>query len=133
VHDAASTGVPEAGQNAVVELVAYTGPWADDDPDQNFKADIATYAHVDPLSTITNLANAIDLPVGAVVHYVLAKWASEGSSGLLELGPRMARRLQQPVTAAEEIDTDVARLEAYHELRQLIEWLNIPLDQPDVY
>jgi hypothetical protein len=45
----------------------------------------------------------------------------------------MARRLQQPVAAAEEVDSDVARLEAYHELRQLIEWLNIPLDQPDVY
>lgn len=117
----------------VVTLTAWTGPWADDDPDANFKADIALYCHTDPLSTITNLGRAIDVPVGALVRYVLAKWASEGSGGLLELGPRMARRLDEPFRRAEQAGTDEARLAAYDEVRQLVAWLNLPLDDPDVY
>lgn len=126
---------PDASPSEPTELrlERWTGPWADDDPDANFKADIATHAGLDPLHTLGNLSRSIDVPVGALVHYVLAKWASEGSAGLLELGPRMARRLQAPVTVAEEADDDDARLAAYHELRQLISWLNVPLDHPEVY
>jgi hypothetical protein len=116
-----------------IDVTGWTGPWADDDPDANFKADIAAYAHLEPLSTLTNLSNAIDVPVGAIVHYVLAKWASEGSSGLLELGPRMTRRLREPFVVAEEEDTEQARLEAYETVRQIVEWLNVPLDRPEVY
>ena len=82
-----------------VELVAWTGPWPDDDPDANFKADVALYAHVDPMATIGNLASALHIPEGAVVRYVLAKWASAGSGGLLELGPTMVHRLLAPVQA----------------------------------
>ncbi len=78
----------------LVRLESWTGPWPEDDDDANFKSDIAVHAHLDPLSTIRNLSAAIDVPVGALVHYVLAKWATEGSSGLLELGPRMARPVE---------------------------------------
>ncbi|MDW3221213.1 MAG: DUF6027 family protein [Acidimicrobiales bacterium] len=117
----------------LLRLEGWTGPWPDDDPDANFKADIAAYAHLDPLHTIRNLSNAIDVPVGAVVHYILAKWASEGSGGLLELGPRMARRLREPFVAAEQADTADARAEAYETVRQMVEWLNVPLDDPEVY
>ena len=117
----------------LISVEGWTGPWADDDPDANFKADIAAYAHLEPLSTLRNLGGSIDVPVGAIVHYVLAKWASEGSNGLLELGPRMARRLREPFLAAEEADTAEARLEAYEAVRQIVEWLNVPLDQPEVY
>ena len=116
-----------------IRLVRYVGPWDADDPDANFKADIATYAQVDPLTTITNLSQNLDVPAGAVVRYILAKWASEGSAGLLELGPRMARRLQAPFAVAEEAGTNDARLAAYDEVRQLVSWLNVPLDQPEVY
>jgi Family of unknown function (DUF6027) len=119
------------GDAPVVALEPWTGPWADDDPDANFKADIATYAHVDPLRTIGNLAAAIDVPVGAVVRYVLARWATEGSGGLLELGPRMARRLAAVCDEADEAGTDDARLAAYAQLRAMIHWLNFPLDHPD--
>ena len=116
-----------------IRLERYAGPWDDDDPDANFKADIATYAHVDPLVTLTNLSNNIGVPVGALARYILAKWASEGSSGLLELGPRMARRLQAPFLRAEESGTDDVRLAAYDEVRQLVSWLNVPIDHPEVY
>jgi hypothetical protein len=70
-----------------VELGGWDGPWDADDPDANFKADVALYSHVDPMATIGQLAAAVKIPEGAVVHYVLAKWASAGSGGLLELGP----------------------------------------------
>lgn len=117
----------------VVHLTRYVGPWADDDKDGNFKADIALYARTDPMSTIRNLASAIDVPEGAIVRYVLAKWASEGASGLLELGPTMTRRLHAVCTAAETAATDEARLAAYQQLRQMLSWLHHPLEHPDVY
>ena len=116
-----------------VELVGWSGPWEADDPDANFKRDVALYAHVDPLATIRNLGAALDIPVGALCHYVLAKWATEGSGGLLELGPRMVRRLASVCDEAEEAGTDEARLAAYEQLRGLISWLQLPLDQPEVY
>jgi len=64
---------------------------------------------------------------------VLAKWASEGASGLLELGPTMTRRLYAVCTDAEAAASDEARLAAYQQLRQMLSWLNHPLEHPDVY
>jgi Family of unknown function (DUF6027) len=110
-----------------VSLAGWKGPWAPDDPDANFKSDVALYSQVDPMATISRLAAAMGIPEGAVVHYVLAKWASAGSGGLLELGPSMVHRLWAPVENAEEAGTDGARLEAYEQLRQMISWLRLPL------
>ena len=111
----------------VVTLERWTGPWPDDDPDANLKADVALYANVDPLSTIANLAANVDVPVGALCRYVLAKWATGGSGGLLELGPTMVNRLAAVCDDAEAAGTDAARLAAYDQLRQMIEWLRLPL------
>lgn len=116
-----------------IELQRWDGPWEDDDKDANLKSDVALYGAVDPLETVRGLASSTDIPVGAIVHYVLARWASEGASGLLELGPTMTRRLQQVCLEAHERGTDDARLEAFETLRQMISWLNYPLDNPDVY
>jgi uncharacterized protein DUF6027 len=116
-----------------ITIEGWRGPWPDDDKDANLKADIALYSHVDPLSTIRALSQSIDVPVGAIVHYVLARWASEGASGLLELGPTMSRRLQAVCANADAADSDSVRLAAYEQLRQMISWLNYPLDHPDVY
>jgi len=79
------------------------------------------------MATISRLAAAMGIPEGAVVHYVLAKWASAGSGGLLELGASMVHRLWAPIEKAEGVGTDVARLEAYEQLRQMISWLRLPL------
>jgi hypothetical protein len=54
-----------------IEIGGWDGPWRDDDPDANFKADVAVYSHVDPMKTIRGLASAMGIPDGAVVHYVL--------------------------------------------------------------
>lgn len=116
-----------------VRLEPWTGPWAVDDPDANFKADVALYAHVDPLEAIRGLSASLDVPVGALCHYVLAKWATAGSGGLLELGPTMTRRLAAVCDDAEREGTDAARLAAYGQLREMLGWLLHPLDHPEVY
>src|SRR5947209_11918195 len=92
-----------------VTLTRWTGPWAADDPDANFKAEVALYANVDPLLTITNLATNIDVPPGAVVRYVLGRWATGGSGGALELGQSMILRLAAVCADAESTGTDTAR------------------------
>jgi Family of unknown function (DUF6027) len=92
---------------------------------------VALYAHLDPMQTIDNLANAIGIPPGALVRYILAKWATAGSGGLLELGPTMIHRLWEPIEQAEAAGSDAARLEAYDTVRQMLSWLRLPLVDPD--
>jgi hypothetical protein len=116
-----------------IEITGWEGQWSEDDPDANFKADVTLYARVDPLTTLRNLADTLDIPVGGLCHYVLAKWATEGSGALLEIGPTMVRRLAAICDDAETIATDEVRLKAYTKLRGLVSWLRFPLDHPDVY
>ncbi len=125
---------PDAAHEVpTVRLDPWTGPWADDDKDANLKADVALYARVDPLRTVRGLSESTHIPEGAIVRWVLARWASEGASGLLELGPTMTRRLQAVCVDAEEAGDDASRLAAYHQLRQMISWLHHPLAHPEVY
>jgi hypothetical protein len=128
-----SPGDEPPATSDVVRLEAYAGPWAEDDPDANFKADVALYASVDPMVTIRTLSENVDVPVGALVRYVLAKYATGGSGGLLELGPTMVHRLWEPIERAERADTTGARLDAYGQLKQMIQWLRLPLEDPSVY
>jgi hypothetical protein len=116
-----------------VTLEPFTGPWADDDPDANFKADVALYSQVDPMVTLRTLSHNVGIPVGALVRYVLAKYATGGSGGLLELGPVMVNRLWEPIERAERDGSDAARLDAYAQLRQMIQWLRLPLQDPSTY
>jgi hypothetical protein len=116
-----------------IVLSGWAGPWADDDPDANFKTDVALYALIDPLATLRNLGEALEIPIGALCHYVLAKWATAGSGGLLELGPTMTRRLAGICDEAEATSTDEARLAAYTQLREILSWLRLPLDRPEIY
>jgi len=106
-----------------IRLEKWTGPWADDDPDANFKRDVAARSALDPLPTLERLAEHVGLPLGAVCRYALVRWVSAGSEALLELGPSWVRRLGGPVERAEAAGTDEARLAAYHELRQLLGWM----------
>lgn len=122
---------PSAPQS--IDLEPYTGPWAGDDPDANFKADVALYAHIDPMVTIRTLSQNVGVPVGALVRYVLAKYATGGSGGLLELGPTMVHRLWEPIERAERDGSAQARLDAYGQLRQMIQWLRLPLEDPALY
>jgi hypothetical protein len=73
------------------------------------------------------------MPVGAVARYVLARYASGGSNGLMEVGPSMVHRLWEPVDRAEAEDSDAARIEAYKQLRDMIGWLRAPLVNDTCY
>ena len=116
-----------------LQLLPWDGPWPSDDPDANFKAEVADYCRLDPLITLQGMSTNLGIPIGALARYVLARWATAGSGGLLELGPTMVRRLWEPVARAEQDGTDEARLAAYAELRGLLSWLKVPLDDPGVY
>lgn len=111
-----------------VHVAPWTDTWPDDDRDANFKADIVLYAHADPLRTLDNLGASIGVPVGGLVHYVLARWASAGSAALLEIGPSMVNRMWDQIETAESAGDDAARLAAYDALKQMISWLRIPLE-----
>lgn len=117
----------------VVRLERWQATWPDDDPHANFKAEVQLYGRLDPTVTLRGMSANLDIPVGVIARYVLAKWATGGSGGLMELGPVMVHRLWQPIARAEEADTDEQRLAAYHQLRQMISWLKVPLDDPMVY
>lgn len=110
-----------------VRLVRWTGPWEPDDPDAAYKAEVARAALVDPTATLEALGAAVGVPPGAIARHVLARWAAEGSAGLLELGPSMVERLWRLVAEAEAAGDDAARLAAYHRLRGLIGWLHAPI------
>jgi hypothetical protein len=111
----------------VVRLERWAGPWDDDDPDAGFKAEVAEYTRLDPLTTLQGLAQHSGIPVGALARYVLVKWCAAGSEGLLELGPTMVERLWACVAEAEQKGTDADRLAAYHALKDLLGWLRAGL------
>ncbi|WP_234377079.1 DUF6027 family protein [Streptomyces sp. TP-A0356] len=117
----------------VVRLRRWRGTWPKDDPHANFKSDVVGYGLLDPLLTLRGMSRNLDIPVGAIARYVLARWATGGSGGLLEIGPVMVHRLWEPVARAESAGTDEERLAAYHQLRQMLSWLKLPLDNPDLY
>lgn len=114
-----------------VRVEPWVGVWPADDKDANFKADVVLYAHADPLHTLDNLGASVGIPVGGLIHYVLARWASAGSATLLEVGPSTINRMWEQVEQAEAADTDAARLAAYDVLRQMVSWLRQPLHSDD--
>ena len=48
-----------------IKVGGWDGSWDSDDPDANFKADVALYSHVDAMATIGRLAAAMNIPEGA--------------------------------------------------------------------
>ena len=113
-----------------VILHPFQGSWSPGDKDANFKDEVANYSRVDPMTTLDNMSRNLDIPVGALVRYILVKWAASGSEGLMEIGPIVVRQMQDLVDKAEALDSDEARLEAFHSLKQIISWLKVPLDDP---
>src|SRR3954447_12199922 len=120
-------------EDPIITLSRWDGPWPADDPDANFKADVALYGKLDPLATLEGLSRNLGVPVGALGRYVLAKFATGGGGAALELGPSVVQQLAGVVDEAEAAATDGARLAAYEGLRQIVAWLRLPYDQPDIY
>jgi hypothetical protein len=110
-----------------IDVSPWTGPWPDDDPDANFKAEVALYAHAEPLETLRRLSANTGIPLGSLVHYVLARWASAGSESLLYAGPSVIERMWAEFRKADEAGTSEARAAAYEAVRQMVAWLRLPL------
>ena len=111
-----------------VRLERFDGDWPADDAFAGLKADVAAYGHLDALATVRGLSDASGVPVGALVHYVLARWASGGSDAILELGISGVDHLERLIANAEVAGTDAARLEAYAGIRDVIAWLRAGTD-----
>lgn len=114
-----------------ITLEPYDGTWPAGDPDAGFRRMVAEYARIDPMPTLDRLSRSKGIPVGALVGFVLARYAASGSDALLEMGPRVVRQMSDLVREAEAAGTDDARLEAYRALRSIVSWLLVPLDDPD--
>ncbi len=126
-HDSSATGTP------TLVLHPWTGTWDTDDPDANFKEEVVAYGLLNPLKTLDGLSRRLGIPVGGLARYVLAKWATGGSEGMLHVGGTTVQRMHTTCQAAEKRDTTEARLAAYQELRQIVEWLRVPIDDPKTY
>jgi hypothetical protein len=111
-----------------MDLPPYTGPWPDDDPDANFKAQVAEYSRNDPFTTLNRLAANTGIPVESLVRYILVRWTAAGSEALLALGPRTLDEMWEVVTDAEQDGSDAAKLAAFDKLRNMLSWLRAPLD-----
>ena len=109
-----------------VVLETWSGPWDDDDPHANFKAEAALWSKADPMETLEPFSAEVGIPIGAVCRSVLARWAAEGSAGKLELGPSMVERLWAVCESAGE--DEQAQLAALDQLRQMLSWLRAPLE-----
>jgi len=123
----------ERDPEPTVTLIRWNGPWADDDPHSNFKDDVAAYRVLDPLETLEGASRSMDIPVGALARYVLAKWSTGGSEGMLHVGGTTVERMHRWCESAEAADSDEARLEAYQQMRQMVSWLRVPFENPDTY
>ncbi len=114
-----------------ITLEKFQWEWDETDKDANFKQQVAMYTQVDPMPTIETMSRNLDVPIGAIVKYILVKWGASGSDGLLELGPSVVRQMLSTIESAEADGTDQQRLKAYTELSQMLSWLAVPLTEPD--
>ena len=108
----------------VIKLQQYKCAISDDDPDANFKRDVAFYTRIDPLPTMEGMNRSLGIPIGAIARYVLVKWATSGSEGVMEIGPRVVKQMGDIVSTAEQEGTDKSRLEGYRKLSGIVSWLN---------
>jgi hypothetical protein len=92
------------GAEPTVVLEQWRGTWTDDDPQANLKDDVVALCVLDPLETLEGLSQSCNVPVGALARYVLTKWATGGSEGMLHVGGTTVERMHQACLAAEEPD-----------------------------
>jgi hypothetical protein len=67
---------------------------------------------VDPMPTFSALSEATGVPVDAIVHFALVRWASAGSEALLSVEPQALHDL-----------IDARRREDWEAVGGIIDWL----------
>ena len=108
----------------VIRLERFDEIIDDADPDANFKREVVEYTKIDPMPTLEGMSRSLGLPVGAIARYVLVKWATSGSEGVLELGPRVVAQMAAIISEAEESGEDTVKVEAYEKLSGIVSWLD---------
>ena len=114
-----------------ITLEPYDATWPDDDPDAGFRSLVEQYSHLDGLATLEVLSRSKNIPIGAIVAFIIGHYSASGSDALLEIGPRVIGQMDSIVQNAETAATDEARLEAYKSFKAIVSWLKIPLNDPD--
>lgn len=114
-----------------ITLEPYVGSWPDDDPDAGFRTMVAEYSALDGLATLEVLSRNKNIPIGAIVAFIVGHYSASGSAALLEIGPRVIGQMDSIFNDAECGDTDEARLQAYESLKSIVSWLKVPLENPD--
>ena len=112
-------------------LTRWEGSWPPDDPNAAFKAEVALYSLNDPLPPFEVLSKLTGIPVGALLRFVAAKYMTAGSETLLSVGATQIEQLLNECDAAENADTDAARLDAYKRIHGRLRWLASGIDPPD--
>ena len=67
-------------ESTKVSLEVFDWEWDEGDRDANFKHEVATYSREDPMPTLETMSRYLAIPVGAIIRYLLVKWAASGST-----------------------------------------------------
>lgn len=70
----------------------------------------------DPMATFRNLSAATGVPVDALVHHALVRWASAGAEALMAVEPRVLRDL-----------VEARRREDWDAVAGIVDWLEAGL------
>ena len=81
-----------------------------------FARQVESSGHVDPMPAFENLSRATGVPVDALVHHALVRWASAGAEALLAIEPQALRDL---IAAREREDWDA--------VAGIVDWLRAGL------
>ena len=114
-----------------ITLETYRWKTDEHDKDANFKREVALYTLNDPMPTIETMSRNLNIPIGAIVKYILVRWATSGSDALAEMGPIVIRQMAGIVKEAQKGGKDEDRLAAYYKLAAIISWLQVPMTDPD--
>lgn len=107
----------------MLRLEKWDGPVDPESEHANFLEEVALWSHADPMETLVPFAEMVGLPVAVVARFVLARWAAEGSTSFLELGPAALDRLWDVCESAEAAADDESRLAGYRKVRDIIGWM----------
>ena len=111
-------------EHPIIELQPFSDQFDDSDSDATFKREVTFYAAIDPMPTLEAMSEQMEIPVGSLARYVLARWATSGSEGIMEIGPRVIHQMAEIVTESEAEDSSEARLQAYEKLMPIVIWLS---------
>ena len=90
----------------------------DDVPPEHreFARAVAASSAADPMPTFQNLSAATGVPVDALVHHALVRWASAGSEALMAIEPAVLRDL-----------VEARRREDWDAVAGIVDWLEVGL------